>query len=156
MLESAVILVAEDNPDDVFLIRRALQKSGFSGPVQFVEDGAAVVDYLSGAGKYADRALHPLPHFAFLDIQMASKSGLDALAWLRQQPAFQHIPVMIVSLSAFERDIKRAHELGASSYVVKPATLDELAREFKRFYMHWWPLANSACGSIGKQFRQLG
>jgi CheY-like chemotaxis protein len=143
MREALVILVAEDNEHDVLLMKWALQKAAISDNVHFVSDGQDTIDYLAGNGKYADRNSHPLPHFAFLDIKMPRKTGLEALEWMRAQTRFKQLPVMVVSAAIEEKDIKRAHELRASSYVVKPASVEQLVREFKRFYVFWWPIASS-------------
>lgn len=143
MRDTLVILIAEDNENDAFLVRRAVQKADISNQVHFVRDGQAVMDYLSGAGPYADRTAHPMPHFVLMDIRMPRQSGLYALQWIREQPKLKRLPVMIVSDCIEENDIKRAHELDAYSYIVKPASIEQMARELKRFYVYWWPMMSS-------------
>jgi CheY-like chemotaxis protein len=141
MTEPFAILVAEDNDHDVFLMSRALQNAGISGSVHFVSDGQFAMDYLAGAGKYADRSLYPLPTFAFFDVKMPRMTGFDALAWARGKSEFEDLPILILSSSSEERDIKRAHDLGANSYFVKTPSVEDLATELKRFCYFWWPMA---------------
>src|SRR5579884_256896 len=139
MAEKLVILVAEDDENDVFLLKRALKTAQIEASVQYVRDGQYAVNYLAGKGPYADREKHPLPHFAFFDIKMPRMTGLEALKWLRAKEEFAKMPVMIISSSDEERDIQTAHALGVSAYVVKPGQVEVLAAELKRFYNFWWP-----------------
>jgi CheY-like chemotaxis protein len=155
MRETLVILVAEDNEHDVFLMKRALQKAAISNTIRYVGDGQSLIDYLAGIGQYEDRVSHPLPHFVLLDIQLPGKTGLEALQWMREQPHLNRLPVMIMSSSIEENDIKRAHELGACSYVVKPATAEQLAKELKRFYVFWWPIASSQRSRAEQHQKQI-
>ena len=73
------ILLVEDNEDDVFLMRRALQGAGISNPLYLVDDGQKAIDYLAGTGDYADRSLHPFPALIFLDLKLPFKSGHEVL-----------------------------------------------------------------------------
>jgi CheY-like chemotaxis protein len=79
------LLLVEDNEDDVFLMRRALQGAHVVNPLQVVEDGQEALDYLGGNGKFADRAQFPLPAVVFLDLKLPFMSGHDVLAWIRKQ-----------------------------------------------------------------------
>lgn len=137
MTDKLIILIAEDDDNDLFFLTRALKKCGIPTEIQCVPDGQYAVDYLAGAGQYADRTHYPLPHFAFFDIKMPRRTGLEALEWLREQPQFKNLPVMIISSSSEERDIKRAHALGVSSYLVKTSDVETLARELKNFCEFW-------------------
>lgn len=117
-----VILLAEDDPNDVFFMQRALAKAGVNLPLQVVKDGQEALDYLAGSGKYNDRIESPLPSLILLDLKMPFVSGFDVLAWIRSQPSLKDLPVIVLTSSAEERDRQRATELGAMAYFIKPPT----------------------------------
>jgi CheY-like chemotaxis protein len=121
-----VFLLAEDDPRDVQLIQRAFGKAGIGQPVHVVRDGEEAVAYLAGTGPYADRGQYPLPDVLLLDIKMPRKSGLEVLAWLRAQPGLRRLRVAILTSSRESPDINRAHDLGVSSYLVKPVDTAQL------------------------------
>jgi CheY-like chemotaxis protein len=132
------ILLVEDNEDDVFLMNRALREAGVENPMQVVEDGQQAVDYLSGNGPFADRTAHPLPVIVFLDLKLPIMMGLEVLAWIRSNPAFADIVVVVLTSSNEPSDLKEAYRLGANSYVVKPpdaAQLLDMARAFKWYWL---------------------
>jgi len=117
-----VILLVEDDENDVFFFRRALAKAGFEVPLQVVSDGEQALQYLNGNGKYADRAAHPLPDIIFLDLKLPYVNGLEILEHIQKKPALEKIEVIVLTSSPEDRDRKRAFELGAKEYLVKPAT----------------------------------
>lgn len=118
------VLIAEDDPNDVVLLKRAFQKAGVNTPLGFVSDGQEAVDYLAGSNTYSDRTRHPLPHLILLDIKMPRFGGFDVLKWLRTQPGLRRLPVIMFSSSSEQRDVDLAHELGANGYAVKPTSPD--------------------------------
>jgi CheY-like chemotaxis protein len=128
----AGLLIVEDDPDALFLLRRALLKAGLSVPIHVVVDGEDAVAYLSGRGDYADRTAHPLPTLVLLDLKLPRKSGLEVLEWMRQQPRLRRIPVVIITTSGEERDRRRALELGAREYYIKPIESSGLLRLAKK------------------------
>src|SRR4029079_11191724 len=97
--ERLVVLLADDDRNEITLIRRAFQrlKAGF---VVDVPDGDNAVDYLRGHGNYSDRTLFPLPRMLVLDQWMPGLSGLDVLRWVRSDPKFQSLPVVVLTDSA--------------------------------------------------------
>lgn len=122
MSQSApVILLIEDSEDDAFFMRYALQKAGVNHDLRVVTDGQQAVDYLSGLGQFADRNAHPLPAFVFLDLKLPLLNGFEVLAWMQNQPTLQHLPVVVLTGSSEDHDKRRAMELGARSYCMKPA-----------------------------------
>ena len=120
------ILVADDDQNDVFFLRRAFQKSGVSHAVIHVSDGQKAIDYLLGEANYRDRARFPVPALVLLDLKMPKVDGFDVLAWLKTRPELEGLPVVVLSSSSREDDIQRARTLGAVDYRVKPADFDEL------------------------------
>lgn len=126
-----IILYAEDDEDDQFLIERAFKKMACPVEVRFVSDGSEALEYMRGAGKYTDRARFPLPTVIFLDIKMPRMNGFEVLQWLKGSDAFKLIPVVMISSSQLQADIDHAYALGASVYLVKPARMEELQKLFK-------------------------
>jgi len=125
-VESPLILLVEDDPDSVTLLQRAFRKAGLTNALQVVEDGEQAVRYLSGQEPYADPERHPLPVLVLLDLKLPRKSGFEVLAWLRREPDLRHLPVVVLTSSREPSDIKRAYDLGANSYLVKPVAVDAL------------------------------
>ena len=132
-----VILLAEDDPNDVLLIQRAFQRNQVANPVQVVRDGEEALAYLSGQAPFADRERHPLPVLMLMDLKMPRKSGLEVLEWVRQQPGLKRLPIIVLTSSNQSPDINRAYELGANSYLVKPAGFDSLLDLVKNLDMYW-------------------
>ncbi len=122
------VLLVEDFDDDVFAFKWALKKADVTLPVQVATDGQRAIDYLSGFGAYADREAHPLPSLVFLDLKLPYVSGMEVLAWIRQRPELDSVPVVILSGSDEARDHEQAASLGAADYVVKPASPADLRR----------------------------
>jgi CheY-like chemotaxis protein len=133
---SATILLIEDNEDDVFFMHRALKKAQITLPVQVAMDGQQALDYVSGAGKYSDRAEYPLPSLIFLDLKLPFLSGFDFLSWLRNQPALKELPVVILTSSFEDRDRQRAKELAAKTYLVKPPSPEMLLEAIQYLQQH--------------------
>ena len=136
-VREGVILLAEDDANDVLLIQRAFQRNLVSNPVQVVRDGNEAVAYLSGQAPFADRERHPLPVLMLMDLKMPRKSGLEVLEWVRQQPGLKRLPIIVLTSSNQSPDINRAYELGANSYLVKPAGFDSLLDLVKNLDMYW-------------------
>ena len=121
------ILVAEDNEDDVFLLRQALKKVPKAAMLHVVNDGAQAVAWLQGTGKYGDRKQCPAPEVLLLDLNMPNLNGFEVLEWLRNDSAWSRLMVHVLTASSRESDVRKAYDLRANSYVVKPTRLDDLA-----------------------------
>ena len=137
MRETEIILVAEDDPVDAFLLQRAFGKAGVSQRVQFVVDGQQAIDYLRGAPPFHNRARYPFPVLLILDLKLPRLSGLDVLTWLCRQPQLNRLHTVVLSGSPNPEDIERAYAFGADYCMLKPtgeAKLVEAARHLKR---HW-------------------
>ena len=131
------ILVAEDDENDVFFLRRALKRLGLPNELIVVADGQQLVDYLSARGIYAARSAYPLPGLLLLDLKMPRKGGFEVLAWLKSRPDLAELPVVILSSSAQESDIKKARELGADGYQVKPQNSEDLVEIVRQLHARW-------------------
>lgn len=137
MNESSTILLVEDNPDDAELIEYAFRKAGIANPLAAVVDGDAAVDYVGGAAAYADRTRHPLPELILLDLKLPRRSGFEVLSFIRGQEATQHTPVVVLTSSSQHKDIRRAYELAANSYLVKPVSRDALIEMVRLLKAYW-------------------
>jgi len=126
-----VILLAEDDDNDVFFMRRALQKSGIDFALQVVRDGQQAIDYLNGHGAFSDRGQYPLPTVILVDLKMPFLDGFEVLTWIRTQPSLNGLPVAVLTSSAEERDRRRARELGARAYFVKPPKPETIQEVFR-------------------------
>ena len=131
------ILLADDDENDVFFVQRALERSGLGNRLIAVSDGQAAVDYLAGRGPYADRNAHPLPALVLLDLKMPKMGAFDVLTWLSSRPEFEDLAVVVLSSSALEPDVRRARELGADDYQVKPQNFDALVGILRDLHARW-------------------
>lgn len=114
-----LVLVAEDDPDDRFLIKQAFHESGLSNSLFFVEDGEELLDYLFGREQYASNG--PVrPACLLLDLKMPRKDGREALWEIRQNPEYANLPILVLSTSDSEHDKQYCAELGVSGYMTKP------------------------------------
>jgi len=133
----AVILVAEDDENDVFLIKRALHQAQFENPLQVVQTGEDAIAYLKGSPPFGDREKFPIPALVLLDLKMPRKNGFEVLAWIRQQPEYNALAVVVLTSSQESADINRAYALGANSYLVKPAnflSLVDMINRLKEYF----------------------
>ena len=131
------ILQVEDDPNDIFLLHHAMGKVGADNAVHIATDGQEAIDYLRGAGKYADRREFPLPCLVLLDLNLPCMSGLEVLRWIRQESGLPLV-VLVLSTSADEGEVAAAYRLGANGYLVKPSQaskLTEMAKAIKDFWL---------------------
>lgn len=131
------ILQVEDDSNDVFLLQHAMTKAGVANPIQVATDGQQAIDYLKGAGKFADREQFPLPCLVLLDLKLPYVMGLEVLKWIRQQPGDPLI-VILLTASAEDVDIATAYRLGANAFLTKPSRaskLEEMAGAIKDFWL---------------------
>lgn len=136
------VLVAEDNSNDVFLLKHALKKAELTNPVRFVADGEEVMAYLQGDGRYEDRVQNPFPAILLMDIKMPRLDGLETLALIRNDPRFQRLVVIMLTSSNREQDVNRAFDLGANSYLVKPARIEAMLGILEQIRGYWLGLNN--------------
>ena len=131
------VLVADDDQNDVFFLRRAFDKAGLPYPVHDVRDGQEAIDYLSGCNDFKDRSQFPLPALLLLDLKMPRVSGFDVLRWLETRQELRDLPVVVLSSSNQPSDIEKAQALGADDYLVKPTQFDELMELAKKITSRW-------------------
>jgi CheY-like chemotaxis protein len=138
---SHCILLAEDDEDDVFLLKRAFQRAQISYPVKWAPDGEEAISYLLGLGGYADRAENPWPVFMLLDLKMPRRTGFEVLSWVRHQPRFKCLPIVTFTSSRAHTDVQQAYALGTNLYLVKPAKFDELTDLVRCLTFIWLVMA---------------
>lgn len=137
MLQEASILLVEDDPNDVLLMQRAFERARLANPLKIVRDGEEAIEYLSGEGIYSDRENFPIPLLILLDLRMPRRTGFEVLEWLRSKPEFAEIPVVVLTSSEELPDVHKAYQLGANSYLTKPAQLDDLVQMMLRLRGYW-------------------
>jgi CheY-like chemotaxis protein len=140
MASDPLILLVED---DVSLIRRALEQAFVTNPVQVARDGEEALAYLGGKGAYADRATYPFPDLVLLDIKMPKMDGFHVLRWIRQQPGFNLLRVVVLTNSLDTREANAAYAAGANSFLVKPSDFQEAVRLMTEFAGQWLAPASS-------------
>ena len=131
------ILVADDDENDVFLLQHAYKNAGLENPLFVVNDGLEACDYLEGEGAYADRKSYPLPVLMLLDLKMPRMNGFEVLARLRTCSQFDKITTIVLSGSEMEADNKKARELGADDYCVKPSGSQALVNLLRELRNRW-------------------
>jgi chemotaxis family two-component system response regulator Rcp1 len=117
------ILLVEDNPGDVLLVRRALRDNKISNEFKHVEDGLRALQFVRGEGIYVGQSQ---PDLILLDLNLPLMDGREVLAELKGDPLLRHIPVVIMTSSAAESDILRSYQLHANCFVTKPLDLNQL------------------------------
>ena len=135
--EAVDILLVEDNPQDAELTTRALKKNNLANRLITVEDGAEALDFIFCRGKYATRNNAHSPKVVLLDLKLPKVSGLEVLRALKQDERTRSIPVVVVTSSREDPDIKTAYSLGANSYVVKPVDFDAFAESVSSLGLYW-------------------
>ena len=135
------ILFAEDSEDDAMLTMRALKKSGFTNKLHHVKDGAEALDFMYCRGVYAFRNFQEHPRLILLDLKMPKVSGMEVLEKIKSDPNIKPIPVVILTSSQEDPDIKKCYNLGANSYIVKPVDSDKFFQSIKELGMYWMGLS---------------
>jgi len=131
------LLLIEDNPNDAELTIRALKKRNLTNSLLIVEDGAEALDFIFAQGKYSQRDETRFPKVILLDLKLPKISGLEVLRTLKNNAQTRTIPVIIVTSSAEDPDIKAAYDLGANSYVVKPVDFDQFSEAMSNLGIYW-------------------
>ena len=138
--EPLTLLLVEDNAAHAEMVMRSFEQHKVSNIIKHVEDGQAGLDYLFRQGKYQDEGEYPFPHCVLLDLRLPKVDGLEVLRRIKTDEALKKMPVVILTTSAAEKDIARAYEHHANSYVVKPMDFDKfdsLMNELGYYWMAW-------------------
>jgi len=122
------VLVVESSPADAYLIAEALKQAGMGNGLMTLQDSREALDYLEDGNP---------PGLVILDLNLAPLSGFQLLSKIRSNPALAAMPVIVMSGSEDGRDVKKAYELGANCYIVKPSSLEEFLRSMRIWYEYW-------------------
>jgi len=136
-MNTKVILLAEDNPDDVQLTLRALRKSKIVNEVIVVRDGVETLDYLFGTGNYAGRDTKILPQVLLLDLKMPRMDGLEVLKRIRNDERTKVLPVVVLTTSSEDKDRVESYKLGANSYIRKPVDFNQFVNAVQQLGLYW-------------------
>lgn len=136
MIDFRTILLAEDNPMDVELTLEALAEHNLANQVVVVTDGVEAMEYLQYQGKYAHR-YKEYPAVILLDIKMPRMDGIEVLESIRHDSNLKRIPVVMLTSSREEPDLKRCYELGVNAYVVKPVNFKDFIDAVKHIGIFW-------------------
>jgi CheY-like chemotaxis protein len=132
-----IILLAEDDPDDQYLINEALEENQLNTRMYVVEDGEELLNYLNRRGKYQDDQKWPMPSLILLDLNMPRKDGREALREIKADPKLRHIPVVALTTSQADDDIARTYDSGISGYITKPPSFTGLRDVMKAVDLYW-------------------
>ena len=136
-LNAIEILIVEDNPRDAELTLRALKKNNLANNILVAQDGAEALDFFFCRGKFKKRSMTNPPKVVLLDLKLPKVSGLEVLKTVKSDKRISHIPVVIVTSSRQEPDMKEAYELGANSYVVKPVDFEQFINAMSSLGLYW-------------------
>jgi hypothetical protein len=132
------ILLVEDNPMDVDLTLRAFAKRNLANPVEVARDGEEAMQRIE-AWENGER----LPLMVLLDIKLPKVDGLDVLRRIKAHPRLKTIPVVVLTTSSEDKDVRTAYELGANSYIVKPVSFDNFMQVATQIELYWGVLNNT-------------
>jgi two-component system response regulator len=131
------ILFAEDNIADANLTLRALKKGGLKNNIFHVKDGAEALDFLYDRGDFAGKGGGEKLKLVLLDLKMPKVSGMEVLQQIKSDEQLKTIPVVILTSSKEDPDVRRSYELGANSYIVKPVESDNFFQAIKDLGFYW-------------------
>ncbi len=131
------ILLIEDNPSDVKLTLKALQKHSLANKVTVLKDGAAALDFIFAQGMYSDRNFKEVPKVIFLDLKLPLVDGIEVLRKIKSEDLTKKIPVVVLTSSKESRDIEECYKLGVNSYVVKPLDFEKFLEAVSNIGLYW-------------------
>jgi two-component system, response regulator len=137
MNQAIEILLVEDNPSDAKLTIRALQKNNLCNNITHVSDGAEALDFIFGQGKYDGRSIDNKPRIVLLDLKMPKVDGLEVLKVIKSDERTKNIPVIVMTSSKEDNDIRTAYSYGVNSYVVKPVGFENFSKAVVELGMYW-------------------
>ena len=136
----AVILLAEDDPGDQELTRRALEEGKIKNHLYIVEDGEEALEYLYRRGKYADPSTSPRPDLILLDLNMPKIDGRQVLERIKHDDDLRSIAVVVLTTSKQEEDIVRSYEMGVNSFITKPVEMDKFVKVIMTLEEYWFKI----------------
>ena len=137
MENKKTILLADDNPDDVYLVKAAFTRAGYDFPILAVPNGEEAIEYFMGVGQYADRNIYPIPALLLLDLKMPGIDGFEVLRAVRSQSGWKAVPIIVLTNSCQGSDINQGYKLGANSFLTKPDDFTHYVDAIKQVVNFW-------------------
>ena len=134
--DGPAVLLVEDDPNDIEITTLAFRNAGFQNPVFVVHENQDAIRYLRGDGEYADRARFPLPRLVLLDHKIPGDEW-EVLKWVRARPNLSSLPIVVLTGSENPADQKRAEEMGANAFHIKPHSFNDLVALIHRIAEFW-------------------
>jgi two-component system response regulator len=131
------ILLIEDNMNDAELMIRALKKNNFANKLVHLKDGVEALDFVFCKGSFSERNFNNRPKVIFLDLKMPRIDGLEVLEQIKKDEHTKSIPIVILTSSKQDPDIRKCYDLGASSYIVKPVGFDNFSKAVAELGFYW-------------------
>jgi two-component system response regulator len=131
------ILLIEDNPNDAELTIRALKKKNFANNIVHLKDGAEALDYIFCTGAHSGRDINNKPRAILLDLKMPKVNGLEVLERVKADARTRSIPIIVLTSSNEDPDVKKCYEMGVNSYIVKPVGFDNFTKAVADLGFYW-------------------
>lgn len=131
------VLLVEDTPEDAELTMRTLKKHSLANNLVWVKDGAEALDFLFGTGSYAGRTTENVPRVILLDLHLPKLDGLEVLRRIKANPVTRLIPVVVLTSSTEESDMRECYGLGVNSFVSKPVEFDAFMKVVGKLGFYW-------------------
>jgi CheY-like chemotaxis protein len=135
--EPIVILLVEDEPAHIEIVRRNFETSRLANRLLYVEDGQAAFDYLYRKAEFNDPDKFPMPNLILLDLRLPKVDGLEVLKTIKSDEKLSKIPVVILTTSSAEVDMLKAYDYHANSYLVKPVDFTKFNQLMNTFAYYW-------------------
>jgi two-component system response regulator len=136
-VDDVEILLVEDNPNDVELTLRALQKQNLANKVFVVRDGAEALEFMFATGPFEGRKVANLPKVVLLDLKLPKVDGIEVLKRIKGDARTKHTPVVMLTSSQEERDVLDTYNLGVNSYIVKPVDFSNFVHAVAELGVYW-------------------
>jgi CheY-like chemotaxis protein len=150
------VLHIDDDPNDTTLLQAATRRAGLNLALKNLEDFEHAIAYLGGHGSYSDRSVYPLPKLILLDLKMPRATGFEVLRWIRGTPGVSNIPVIVLSGSELQEDVRRAYVGGANSYLVKPLGFEALVELVRNIHTVWLTASQQGAFTARAQAQHRG
>jgi CheY-like chemotaxis protein len=143
-----IALVADDDANDLQLLRKAISETALEMELQEVRDGEELVQYLKGEAGFGDRKRYPIPDLILIDLKMPRMDGLQVLDWLREHPEHGRLAKVMLSGSGLDEDVQEAYRRGANTYFTKPTDFEQF-QKLIRVMVDYWKMSERPRGPIG-------
>ncbi|TET27061.1 MAG: response regulator [Candidatus Bathyarchaeum sp.] len=141
------ILLVEDNPDDIMLTKRAFTKCQIQNKLYVTHDGEEAIQFLRKKGKYKDA---PTPGIVLLDLKMPKLDGFEVLENIKSDDKLKTIPIVVLTVSARDKDIERSYKLGCNTFITKPASFKDFIETMMQIKRYWLIISKIPLAQYGE------